>query len=131
MKHWRLSGALALLICTPALAQPATAAAAASASAAPVPTQRLRGTVQSFDGSTLVITERRGELLRLALADNFSVSEVLPIALDAIQPGSFVGPPPCQGPTVRCGRWKCWCSPKPHAARARATFPGTCSPAAR
>ena len=91
MKHWRLSGALALLICTPALAQPATAAAAASASAAPVPTQRLRGTVQSFDGSTLVITERRGELLRLVLADNFSVSEVLPIALDAIQPGSFVG----------------------------------------
>ena len=93
MKHWRLSGALALLICTPALAQPATAAAAASASAAPVPapTQRLRGTVQSFDGSTLVVTERSGEVLRLVLADNFSVSEVLPIALDAIQPGSFVG----------------------------------------
>ena len=90
MKHWRLSGALALVVGTPALAQPATAPAAASAPA-PAPTQRLRGTVPSFDGSTPVITERCGELLRLALADNFSVSEVLPTALDAIQAGSLVG----------------------------------------
>ena len=84
---WRT---LALVVGTPALAQPATAPAAAAAPA-PAPTQRLRGTVQSFDGSTRVITERRGALLRLVLADNFSVSEVLPIALDAIQAGSFVG----------------------------------------
>ena len=32
-----------------------------------------------------------GARLRRVLADNFSVSEVLPIALDAIQAGSFVG----------------------------------------
>ncbi len=58
---------------------------------APQPTQRLRGSVESFDGSTLVIKERSGEVLHLALADNFTVSEVLPIALSAILPGSFVG----------------------------------------
>lgn len=88
MKHW-FTTALAL-VCTLGLAQtpaPPTAAAATP----PVPTQRLRGTVDSFDGSTLVIKERSGEVLRLELADNFSVTEVLPIALSAIQPGSFVG----------------------------------------
>jgi hypothetical protein len=79
MKQW-LTAVLALA-CTLALAQ----------SPAPLPTQRLRGSVESFDGSTLVLKERSGEVLRLALADNFSVSEVLPIALSAIQPGSFVG----------------------------------------
>jgi hypothetical protein len=57
----------------------------------PNPTQRLRGTVESFDGSTLVVKERSGEVLRLVLADNFSVNEVVPIELGAIQPGSFIG----------------------------------------
>ena len=58
---------------------------------APNPTQRLRGIVDSFDGTTLVVTERSGEVIKLALADNFAVSEVLAIELSAIQPGSFVG----------------------------------------
>jgi len=55
------------------------------------PAQRLRGTVESFDGSLLVMKERGGETLSLALADNFTVNEVLPIELSAIQPNSFVG----------------------------------------
>lgn len=55
------------------------------------PTQRLRGTVESFDGSTLVVRERSGEVYRLVLADNFAVSEVQPIALSSIQTGSFIG----------------------------------------
>jgi hypothetical protein len=71
--------ALALLLsCSAAFAQPA-------------PTQRLRGTVESFDGSLLVMKERGGETLSLALADTFAVNEVLPIELSAIQPNSFVG----------------------------------------
>lgn len=57
----------------------------------PNPTQRLRGTVESFDGKTLVLKERSGEVLRLALDERFSVTEVLPMALDAIQSGSFIG----------------------------------------
>ena len=55
------------------------------------PPQRLRGSVESFDGSTLVVKERSGEVMRLVLADNFSVSEVMPIALASIETGSFIG----------------------------------------
>jgi hypothetical protein len=62
-----------------------------AAFAQPSPTQRLRGTVESFDGHRLVMKERSGETLSLALADNFSVNEVLAIELSAIQPNSFVG----------------------------------------
>ena len=62
-----------------------------AAMAQPAPTQRLRGTVESFDGRLLVMKERSGETLSLALADNFAVNEVLPIELTAIQPNSFVG----------------------------------------
>jgi len=57
----------------------------------PNPTQRLRGSVQSFDGTTLVVKERSGEVIQLALADNFAVSEVVPVELASIQPNSFVG----------------------------------------
>lgn len=57
----------------------------------PNPTQRLRGSVESFDGTTLVVKERSGEVIRLALDEKFSVTEVLPIELGAIQAGSFVG----------------------------------------
>jgi hypothetical protein len=65
--------------------------AGSAAFAQPSPTQRLRGTVESFDGHLLVMKERSGETLSLALADNFAVNEVLAIELSAIQPNSFVG----------------------------------------
>ncbi len=55
------------------------------------PTQRLRGTVESFDGTTLVLKERSGEVLRLVLDAKFSVNEVFPIELSSIQPNSYVG----------------------------------------
>jgi hypothetical protein len=55
------------------------------------PTQRLRGTVKSIDGATLVLAERSGETMSLSLADNFSVNEVVPIPASAITPGSFIG----------------------------------------
>ncbi len=55
------------------------------------PPQRLRGSVESFEGSTLVVKERSGEVMRLVLADNFSVSAVTPIALASIETGSFTG----------------------------------------
>ena len=80
MKNVLVSVLLAFA-CTAVLAQAPTAA----------PPQRLRGSVESFDGSTLVVKERSGEVMRLVLADNFSVSEVLPIALSSIETGSFIG----------------------------------------
>jgi predicted nucleic acid-binding protein len=51
----------------------------------PNPTQRLRGTVESFDGSTLVLKERSGEVLRLVLDEKFSVNEVFPIELPDVE----------------------------------------------
>ena len=91
MKQWFIA-ALAV-VCTWALGQVAAAN----------PTQRLRGTVESCDGRTLVVKERSGEVLRLALADTLSLSEVLPIELSAIQPGSFIGTAamPAAGGTLR------------------------------
>jgi hypothetical protein len=75
-----LTGLLALSAWTLALAQ-----------AAAPPTMRIRGSVDSFDGTTLVIRDRTGAQTSFALADNFSVSEVLPIEVAAIQPGSYIG----------------------------------------
>src|SRR6478609_5347471 len=70
----------ALALCAGAvMAQPAT------------PTMRLRGTIEKIDPTTLVVKERGGETLTLTLADNLTVSEVLPIDPTAIQSGSFVG----------------------------------------
>ena len=70
----------ALALCAGAvMAQPAT------------PTMRLRGTIEKIDATTLVVKERGGETLTLALADNLTVSEMLPIDPTTIQSGSFVG----------------------------------------
>jgi hypothetical protein len=75
----RLLGAALALVCMLVAAQ------------TPNPPQRLRGTVESFDGSTLVVKERSGEVLRLVLDEKFSVNEVLPIELSSIQANSYVG----------------------------------------
>jgi hypothetical protein len=70
----------ALALCSAAvLAQPAA------------PTTRVRGTVLKVDSASLVVRDRSGETMTFALADNFSVSEVLPIDPTKIQQGSFVG----------------------------------------
>ena len=65
------------LVCAAALAQ--------------APTQRLRGSVSSFDGTTLVVAERSGQSVSMTLDDKFSVNEVLPIEPSAIKSGSYVG----------------------------------------
>jgi hypothetical protein len=57
----------------------------------PAAPQRLRGTIESFDNTTLVVKERSGEVLRLALADTFAVNEVVPTKLASIQAGSYIG----------------------------------------
>jgi hypothetical protein len=66
-------------------------ACAAASAQAPAPTQRLRGTVEKLDAGTLVIKERNGETMTLALADTFAVNEALPIDPATIQAGTFVG----------------------------------------
>jgi hypothetical protein len=75
-----------------------TCALACTLALAQSPNQRLRGTVKSFDGNALVIAERSGETMTLALADNFAVSEVLPIEPSAIKPNGFIGTAAVPGP---------------------------------
>lgn len=75
----------------------ALCAAAAVAQPAPPP-MRLRGTVEKLEPGALVIKERNGETMTLALADNFTVSEVLPVDPAAIQSGTFVGTAAMPGP---------------------------------
>jgi hypothetical protein len=50
-----------------------------------------RGVVDGLDGQELHLTTRRGEKVTLRLAENPRVSIVIPIAIDAIKPGSFIG----------------------------------------
>jgi len=69
----------------------AASLAAPSVPAQPQPVQRLRGTVQAIDGSTLVIAERSGATVRVALTETTGVSEVLAIGTDAIKPGVYIG----------------------------------------
>ncbi|HEY2559179.1 MAG TPA: hypothetical protein VGI48_05650 [Caldimonas sp.] len=63
---------------------------AALAQSAPPP-MRLRGTIEKIDATSIVLKERSGETMTLAIADNFGVSEVLPVDPAAIQSGAFVG----------------------------------------
>ena len=62
------------------------------------PTVRVRGTIEKVDATSIIVKERNGETMTLALADNFTVSEVLPIDPSAIQAGTFVGTAAETGP---------------------------------
>jgi hypothetical protein len=75
-----------------AVAVLAPAALAQSATPAPQPrTVRVRGTIESVTDSKLVLRERSGQRMELALAPTYTVTEYFPITLADIKPGSFVG----------------------------------------
>ena len=59
--------------------------------AQPAPTTRLRGSIEKVDATSIVIEERNGATMTLALADNLAINEVLPLDPAAIQSGKFVG----------------------------------------
>ncbi|MFD1580895.1 hypothetical protein [Ramlibacter ginsenosidimutans] len=52
---------------------------------------RLRGTVEALSPTTLVLRQRNGDRVELAIASNLGVTEVYPVQLADIQAGSFVG----------------------------------------
>lgn len=62
----------------------------AAAQTAPAPV-RLRGTIDSITADTLVLKERGGQRVELAIAPNLAVTEVFPVTMDAVKPDSFVG----------------------------------------
>ena len=86
MTRSSLIGLALTLACTLTLAQPAT------------PNIRLRGSIERVDASTLVLKERGGDSRTLVIADNMSVSEVLPIDPSALQSGTFIGTAAVPGP---------------------------------
>lgn len=69
----------------------AMAALVLAVGAAQAQTVRLRGTLQAVDTSTLTLKERSGEVIELRLTEKTTLSEVYPITLADIQPGSFIG----------------------------------------
>ena len=63
---------------------------AASAMAQSPPT-RVRGTVDSVDAGSMIVTTREGAKLPVKLVDPLSVLAVKNVELSSIQPGSYVG----------------------------------------
>ncbi len=52
---------------------------------------RLRASIEKIDGGTMTLKERNGEILNIAIDPSVSISECLPIDIEAIKPGSFIG----------------------------------------
>ena len=57
----------------------------------PVWRRRVRGTVESLDGTVLTVKSRDGQGVKVALAPDWRAVEVLPATADAIKPGVFIG----------------------------------------
>jgi hypothetical protein len=53
--------------------------------------QRVRGTVKSLEGNTLVVNTREGGTATITLAPNFAVAAVIPATLADAKPGTFIG----------------------------------------
>lgn len=54
-------------------------------------TLRVRGTVESLDGTTLAVKTREGTDAKIMLKDGWQVSSVAKASIDDIKPGDFVG----------------------------------------
>jgi hypothetical protein len=59
---------------------------------------RLRGTVEQADATRLVVKDRDGSEVSLLYADDFVVSEVVPVDPSTLQLGRFVGTTAVPGP---------------------------------
>jgi len=55
------------------------------------PTLRLRATIEKVDATSLTVKERSGEVITLVRPAAMDVSEVYPLALADIRPGSYIG----------------------------------------
>ena len=68
----------------------AVIAALAAVPALAQQTQRVRGTIESVDGSTLVIKQGEGPDVTVKLTDNVQVFGVVPATLADVKPGAFI-----------------------------------------
>ncbi len=70
----------------------ATSASLLAQTPAPAaPTVRLRATIEKIDATSMTVKERSGEVITLVRPAAMDVSEVYPIALSDIKPGSYIG----------------------------------------
>jgi uncharacterized protein DUF5666 len=68
----------------------ATFAEAQIPASPPGPT-RVRGVIDGIDANEIRVVTGSGQKVTLKLADNVGVTLIVPIAIDAIRPGSFIG----------------------------------------
>jgi hypothetical protein len=52
---------------------------------------RVRGSIEKMDVDSIIFKERRGEILKIALAPNLNITEVFPIKMSEIQENTFIG----------------------------------------
>ncbi|MBI2724827.1 MAG: hypothetical protein HYX42_01120 [Polaromonas sp.] len=55
------------------------------------PVVRMRGNIVSVTPTSMVVKDRSGEVVDLLISDKLVVSEVYPIRLEDIKPGSYIG----------------------------------------
>ncbi|MES2400306.1 MAG: hypothetical protein V4573_10005 [Pseudomonadota bacterium] len=65
--------------------------AASLAAAQTPPVVRMRGNIVSVTPTSMVVKDRSGEVVDLLISDKLVVSEVYPIRLEDIKPGSYIG----------------------------------------
>src|ERR1700742_4591302 len=82
----------------PLLALALVAASSMLALAQQTSPSRVRGTIESVDGETLMVKSRSGEDVKLTMAGDIRVVGIVKIALSDIKVGSFIGTTTVPGP---------------------------------
>jgi hypothetical protein len=82
----------------PLVALAMLAASSISALAQQTSPSRVRGTIESVDGETLMVKSRSGEDVKLTMTGDLRVVGIVKIALSDIKVGSFIGTTTVPGP---------------------------------
>jgi hypothetical protein len=85
----RLFLATVLLVGAPVVT--AIAQTAAPTAAPPAPPTRIRGTIASVEGATMMVNSRDGKKLEVTLKDGFTVASVKKVELSSIKETDFIG----------------------------------------
>jgi hypothetical protein len=73
------------------LAALVTSVFATAASAQPAPTVRIRGAIESVDGSTLMVKSREGTDMKVHVTDNVVIVGIAKASLADVKSGSYIG----------------------------------------
>jgi hypothetical protein len=91
MRIFKIFGASAIALLFAATTQPQQALAQAMQQAAPAPqVVRVRATITGVDGNMLTVKSRDGAELKLKLADNAPVNEIVKASLADVKTGAYV-----------------------------------------